>query len=223
MKIPTKIFYNDQILEELDFPPINCMLFEPFVKGKQKYIIVDVVHIVEDPQKPKREVTVVLESEFKGKKKQIAQEEGDKTTSRKPPKQYETVISNSTRYVIQKREKTIAGKMKWSNWSNFKEFDKKEERDEDLKVYFSEQTPFLQYRAFEKFHKGINLTKEQKVEKNKGEGKFIILCKEFDPSTKKLSGEKIYQRFITPEERQTFYTAMTPEERKGKLFKFATR
>lgn len=223
MKIPTKVFHGGKILEELTFPPINCELYKPYFRGGKKYIITNVEIFLENPQKPKWEVTVVLESEFKGKRKDIAKEEGIKTVSKKEPKKYVTSIPNSTRYLIQKREKTTATQMKWGNWLNFKEFEKKEERDEDLKQYLKEQTPFLQYKAIEKFQKGVNLSPEQKVEKNKGEGKFVILCKEFDSNTKKLSGEKIYKKFKTIEERQKYYSDMTPEEKKGRLFKFATK
>jgi len=221
MKIPTKIFYGGKILDELDFPPINCMLYHSYSKGGKKYIITDVVHIVENPNKPLREVTVVLESEFKKNKPKFVEMEGKRTVSQKPPKSA-AVVQNTTRFVIQKREKTVATKLKWSNWLNFKEFDKQSERDEDLKVYLSEQTPFLQYRPFEKFQKGVSLSPEQKEEKNKGEGKFVIMFKEFDSITKKMSGIKTYRKFNTPEERQIFYTAMNPEDRKGKLFKFKT-
>jgi len=215
LKHKTKIFYKKEMLEELDYPPVNLSLYNFYKKHGCEYIISEISHSLTDHTV---EIKVLTPDEFKKdfKKEHVKLEE------RKVPKKYETVIENKERFVIQKRERLKELKGKWSNWSNFKEFEVESERDEDLKMYLKEQTLNKQFRPYDKFKRGVNLSEDQKLEKNKGEGNFQILFKEFDKNTKKISGVKIYQRFKTPEERQEFFDKMTKEEKNGKIFKFKT-
>ena len=220
MNIPTTIKCKGEILDKLDFPPINCVLYEPYNRAGEKYIIIDIVHNVADPYKPTRDIEVILASEFKKLKPEFAEKE--KTVSIKKPKDYNIKKENAERFLIQKRERLIQKAGKWGNWLNFRDYDNKTERDNDFQGFLKEQTPALQYRVHEKFLKGVNLTEDQKAEKNKGEGIYQILFREFDNVAKKLSGIKLYKRFKTPEERFSYFQNMPKEERAGKIFKLKT-
>jgi len=176
----------------------------------------------------KREIRLMTLEDFNKKKPEIAKKENEKSTGqgdlRVKLKTKTPVKENNSHYYIQKRERLKEKKGKWGNWLNFKDYDDdKATRDEDLLVYIKQQTLGLQYRAIEKFAKGVGLKPEQKAVKDKGEGKFEIHVKEWDPLIKKLGNVKVHKRFNTPEERQSYFAGLTAEDKKGKMFKFKAR
>lgn len=138
---------------------------------------------------------------------------GDKEKKRK---EYEVKKENQLLYYIQSRQRKKDGR--WGSWINGKYFEDEKERDKEFKKMLGTQTPFFEYRKFEKYQRGVMLTPEQKQEKTKGEGEYHILYKEYDADIRKVSGNKIYKKFKTSEERSEYLALMTPEEREGRIF-----